>query len=288
MIQLKANPMVMSGPHLLNLPPPSDTPSDFGPGTPNSGISQLSTVAIKEGERGKIRHHGHAHTVSSASDSSANILDAERADRISRLAGLERVATLRGAHQHMAQGSQQNQLQPQGYFDNASNLYKSTVGSASATGSVGGSMPDSADKMSEDADDGVSSAGLSEDGNASLVGFGETASSTVSGPTTNSGKTGSGVGVWATMKQRQQRSERSGSPMEGVEDHSTGWADGPTASLNAIDTTPRTKVISSRVTGMGGQEQAEKIIGETMQDIEGRGLGAPNQKGLGKFSFEGN
>ena len=256
--------------------------SDLSRGTPNSGISQLSTVAIKEGERGKLRHYGHTHTLSSASDSSTNTLDAERADRISRLAGLERVATLRGAHQHIVQGSQQYQPQQQGYFDNASNLYKSTVGSASATGSVGGSVPDSADKMSEGADDGVSSVGLSDDGNASLVGFGETASSTVSGPTSNSGRIGSGFGVPAALKQRHQPSERSGSPMEGVESHGASWTD---ASV-AVDATPRTKMTTDRVANLGGQEQAEKIIGETMHDIEGRGLGTPDQTRLGKFSFE--
>ncbi|KAL9098631.1 MAG: hypothetical protein Q9163_005750, partial [Psora crenata] len=239
-------------------------------GTPNSGISQLSTVAIREGERGKLSHYGHAHTVSSASDSSTNTLDAERADRISRLAGLERVATLRGAHQHIGQGPQQIQPQQQGYFDNASNLYRSTVGSASATGSIGGSVPESGDKMSEEADDGVSSAGLSEDGNASLVGFGETASSTVSAPTSNHGIISSGLGFSASTKQRQQRSERSGSPMEGVDDHSAGLADSPVAGLSAVDTSSRTKVNSYRLAGAGGHEQGEKIFGETMHDTAGR------------------
>jgi hypothetical protein len=83
----------------------------------------------------------------------------------------------------------QQQQQP-GYFDNVQPQFceRSTVGSASATGSVGGrttwaSSSDvyDADKMSED--DGVSSVGgLSDEGNASLVGFGEGASSTTSGP----------------------------------------------------------------------------------------------------------
>lgn len=64
------------------------------------------------------------------------------------------------------------------------------MGSASATGSIGGrttwasgSDVYEADKMSEDQDDGVSSTGgFSDEGNASLVGFGEGASSTISGP----------------------------------------------------------------------------------------------------------
>ena len=72
---------------------------------------------------------------------------------------------------------------------------RSTVGSASATGSVGGRTTwasgsdanDATDKMSESADqdhdmETSSTGGFSDEGNASLVGFGEGASSTVSGP----------------------------------------------------------------------------------------------------------
>lgn len=85
-----------------------------------------------------------------------------------------------------------------GYFDSHGGFKeRSTVGSASATGSVGGhthttwaSSSDAfeADKMSEgpDPDDGVSSVSvgnISDEGNASLVGFGEGANSTISGPT---------------------------------------------------------------------------------------------------------
>jgi hypothetical protein len=79
----------------------------------------------------------------------------------------------------------------QSYFDNhVHTKEKSTVGSASATGSIGGrttwaSSSDAfdPDKMSEETDDGVSSVGgISDEGNASLVGFGEGASSTISGP----------------------------------------------------------------------------------------------------------
>ena len=158
----------------------------------------------------------HTHGASSSSSSSANTLDAERADRISRLAGLERVATLRGANQHVAQGSQHaQQQQPPGYFDNASNLGKSTVGSASATGSGGDS-----DKMSEDQDDGISSGGMSDEGNASLVGFGETASSTVSGPTFVPGKTaatGKDIEVAGSPTSAKHHMS-SGSPMQGLED----------------------------------------------------------------------
>jgi len=79
-----------------------------------------------------------------------------------------------------------------GYFESQALKERSTVGSASATGSAGGrttwaSSSDTydADKMSEDHDpDETSSVGnISDEGNASLVGFGEGANSTISGPT---------------------------------------------------------------------------------------------------------
>lgn len=233
--------------------------------------------------QGHAPPHNHGDTASSASNCSANTLDAERADRISRLAGLERVATLRGASQHLTQVPQQSQQQqPGGYFDSASNLHKSTVGSASATGSVGGRMTwasgsdaNETDKMSEDQDDGVSSAGLSDEGNASLVGFGETASS-VSGPTSASGRTNSGLGSAATAKQHMMHS---GSPMEGVEEQ------------DAINRTPRTAHSGPRDVSMGGQEQAEKVVGEALDERDygdQRPMGSPDQgKALGKFYFEG-
>ncbi|KAF9892031.1 hypothetical protein FE257_002437 [Aspergillus nanangensis] len=198
----------MTTPTLINLPPPpSDpvTPSDMGPGTPNSGttsLSALSTTAIKDGHTGQPLPHGrHSHHSPSASLTS-NTLEAERADRISRLAGLERVATAR------AGGTSQASVVPSvthapGYFDSGSGLKeRSTVGSASATGSVGarttwasGSDAFDADKMSEGADDTASSVGnISDEGDASLVGFGEGAS-TISGPTSyhpNLNRTSSG------------------------------------------------------------------------------------------------
>lgn len=191
-------------------------------GTPNSFTS---TVALKDGVQGSAPpQHTHRHHASSASTSSTNTLDAERADRISRLAGLERVATLRGANQHLAQqqAPPTPPQQPPGYFDNAATFpHKSTVGSASASGSVGGRMTwasesdvNEADKMSEDQEDGVSSAGLSDEGNTSLVGFGETASN-VSGPTSSSGR---GLGMSSALKRHMMQQQTVGSPMEGVED----------------------------------------------------------------------
>ena len=87
------------------------------------------------------------------------------------------------------------------------------MGSASATGSGGDS-----DKMSEDQDDGISSGGMSDEGNASLVGFGETASST--GPTSIVNKTtapGKDSGGAASPTSTKQHNRDSGSPMQGLE-----------------------------------------------------------------------
>lgn len=164
-------------------------------GTPNSGttsLSALSTTAIKDGHQGHPHRQHHASQLSTGSTASTTTLDAERADRISRLAGLERVATARGNPSSNVSTGGGHVQQPPGYFDTSAPQIKerSTVGSASATGSIGGrttwaSGSDNyeADKMSEDQDDGVSSTGgFSDEGNASLVGFGEGASSTISGP----------------------------------------------------------------------------------------------------------
>ncbi|KAL2815231.1 hypothetical protein BDW59DRAFT_153996 [Aspergillus cavernicola] len=191
----------MTTPTLINLPPPpSDpvTPSDMGPGTPNStttSLSALSTTAIKDGHQGQPLAHGrHAHHSSSASVSSTNTLDAERADRISRLAGLERVATARAGGAGLPTTAPSFAYTP-GYFDTGTGIKeRSTVGSASATGSMGGrttwasgSDAFDADKMSEDPDGGTSSVGnTSDEEDASLVGFGEGAS-TMSGPISHPG-----------------------------------------------------------------------------------------------------
>ncbi|OAA59596.1 hypothetical protein SPI_05794 [Niveomyces insectorum RCEF 264] len=101
-------------PTFINLPqPPSnpDTPSE-APGTPTStttSLSTLSTTAIKDGHRGGHvppllgggtgggprgggGGGGHQH------HASTNSLEAERADRISRLTGFSNVSTLRTAY----------------------------------------------------------------------------------------------------------------------------------------------------------------------------------------------
>ncbi|KAK7937217.1 uncharacterized protein PG986_014085 [Apiospora aurea] len=242
-----------TGPMLINLPTPSsqpDTPNDM-PGTPTStttSLSALSTTAIKDGHRGHTHGfpalggpRGHQH------QSSTNSLEAERADRISRLAGLERVSTLRTPSQQQQPGQHAPSLSPQqttptsttfpnnqlqqnqignlpvapAYFDSngqpTAATKMSTVGSASATGSVGarttteaGEQFDDQTEVDEDVlsmdtnyrtmdvdstsgadamDEEMASRSvggfedrMSDDGTASLVGFGEGANSTVSGP----------------------------------------------------------------------------------------------------------
>ncbi|KAF1825189.1 uncharacterized protein K489DRAFT_301356, partial [Dissoconium aciculare CBS 342.82] len=176
-----------------NFPPgPSDpvTPLDI-PGTPNSTtttMSELSTVAIKDGHRG---HHPYHHAQSHQASGLSNQLDAERADRISRLAGLERVTTARNLHtpNSLTPGAAAPVQPTQSYFDQSGNpamlRERSTVGSASATGSIGHNTTwagseagdvSNFDKMSESQDmdmDAQSVGGMSDEGAASLVGFGE-------------------------------------------------------------------------------------------------------------------
>ncbi|EGY19536.1 hypothetical protein VD0002_g8098 [Verticillium dahliae] len=232
--------MAQPHPTLINLPPPGsnpDTPSEM-PGTPTStttSMSALSTTAIKDGQRGHLPHghtdRGHTHNPSTQS------LEAERADRISRLAGLERVSTLRASGQQQLAGGV-NSFSPQtaststygfppnnpnptpAYFDAQGQptaaTKMSTVGTASATASYAGgddetrTAPGDRDEdlqstdtnyrgsgsvtsvgepehMDEDIDGAARSVGgyedrMSDDGSASLVGFGEGANSTVSGP----------------------------------------------------------------------------------------------------------
>ncbi|KAL8942466.1 MAG: hypothetical protein Q9216_001666 [Gyalolechia sp. 2 TL-2023] len=300
----------MANPTLINLPPPpSDpaTPSELGPGTPNSTFSALSTTAIKDGHQGHVGHHahGHAHNPSSGSESSTNTLDAERADRISRLAGLEPVATGRGGSSHLVPGppGPVHPAQGAGYFDNTAIPHgkeRSTVGSASATGSVGGrttwassSDVHDTDKMSEDPEDASSTAGLSDEGNASLVGFGEGASSTVSGPVSTSTRIASGAratgGVGSPLAGKHGMRD-SGSPMQGVQVEDAKMLDGMTYDRDVVDTTPRQLGRGLRDTAMTGREQAEQMMGDRFPgaDTEGKQtLGSPRDgKGLGKFSFE--
>ena len=227
------------------------------------------------------------------------MLDAERADRISRLAGLERVATVRGAQANMSAGAQINQQQQQhpGYFDNVGNTLgkeRSTVGSASATGSLGGgttwasgSDVYDADKMSEDQDDGISSAGLSDEGNASLVGFGEGASSTISGPVSSSGRMAAGSKITSGLGRQNQRD--SGSPMQGVQEGNPQTPSGVSYDGDEYDNNTPNEIHQARDASMTTQQRAEDFIKAKLGNEGRRRLGSPHKgNALGKFHFEEN
>ena len=273
-------------------------------------MSALSTTAIKDGHQGHPQHHGHAHHLSTGSTSSTTTLDAERADRISRLAGLERVATVRGTSStsHLTPSSGVGGTsQPPGYFDNAPPHIKerSTVGSASATGSVGGrttwasgSDVYEADKMSEDQDDGISSTGgFSDEGNASLVGFGEGASSTISGPVSTA-TTRAAAARQNSMGRPSsvQMQDQGGSPMSGIVPGSPAGSttpdprdarmmDGMTYDANVVDTTTQSPAPSGRNLRSSGADMAERIMRDRLHEGEG-GRKPVEGSGLGKFSFE--
>jgi hypothetical protein len=245
---------------------------------------------------------------------SNNTLEAERADRISRLAGLERVSTARPQNPHTPGGSAvpgANLAQIPGYFDqNGNPVYTtkmSTVGSASATGSVGGGQTttwasgstkgaterDDDDEMSMDANyrdiddrDRYSASAMDEDmdgdgmsDNTSLVGFGEGAGSTVSGPTYSrreaplpaagrslAGQLHSGTPNSASTTLSAELAGREARMIDGVND----------------DDTTRTRAKSS------GVETAEGIMKDRLDDGDERKppLGSPDEAGIGKFYFE--
>ncbi|KAF2400086.1 hypothetical protein EJ06DRAFT_494959 [Trichodelitschia bisporula] len=250
-------------PTLINLPPPpSDptTPSEI-PGTPNSTVtsmSELSTVAIKDGHRGHLPHN---HLP----------LDAERADRISRLAGLERVAGPRTAPQA------QNPVQNPGYFDASGTPQlvreRSTVGSASATGSVGGRTTWASgsdvydpDKMSEvDQDvDASSVGGFSDEGTAppSLVGFGEGART----PARGQSSLGSPVAGKASAVPSHLREQPPASPLSSVsgaeaQKQDAKMIDGVTYDPDVLDTTTRTPpLVEADPNSERGAETTERIM----------------------------
>ena len=111
-------------------------------------------------------------------------------------------------------------------------------------------------------EDGVSSAGLSDEGNASLVGFGEGASSVVSGPTSTTGRVNSMGGNRGSGFQAQA----AGSPMMGVQ---------------------MGEETRGRNANMTGQETAERIVRERLGNGAGRPLGNPEDaQVLGRFGFE--
>ncbi|KAJ4290919.1 hypothetical protein N0V90_010115 [Kalmusia sp. IMI 367209] len=269
--------MTANPPTLINLPPPpSDpaTPNDV-PGTPNSAtttMSELSTVAIKDGHRGHFPHHHQP-------------ADAERADRISRLAGLERVAVSGRTPQGLAPGSANNP--PPAYFDsnNQPQIFRerSTVGSASATGSVGGRTTWASesdvydpDRMSEDQDVETSSIGGFSDEAASLVGFGEGART----PARQHSQIGSPAISKASAVPPYLRDQAPASPMTGVSvPGSSGTTqttssveqqkqdakiqDGMTYDDSVVDTTNRTPPLTGH--GPGGATTAEQVIRERLR-----------------------
>ncbi|OCL01696.1 hypothetical protein AOQ84DRAFT_369922 [Glonium stellatum] len=305
-----------NAPTLINLPPPpSDpvTPSDM-PGTPNStttSMSELSTVAIKDGHRGHFTHHHH------------HPQDAERADRISRLAGLERVATARQPNfGNLTPGATGSSGPPPGYFDANNNPQifreRSTVGSASATGSVGGRTTWASgsdvydpDKMSEDQDNETSSMGGFSDEAASLVGFGEGART----PARQQSGIGSPVIGKASAVPQYLRDQPPVSPMVGfsgagsaavtpstpsteAQKQDARMIDGMTYDPNVVDTvnrTPPPTALEGVASGRSptGAETAQRIISDRIGDSSGTGqesLGPDERdggRGLGKFYFEG-
>ncbi|KAH8167159.1 hypothetical protein CIB48_g1057 [Xylaria polymorpha] len=348
-----------AGPMLINIPPPPsnpETPSDV-PGTPNStttSMSALSTTAIKDG------HRGHAHLALGGPKGhghhpSTNSLEAERADRISRLAGLERVSTIRAANQNHAANAGSPQTTPTStgfpiqniptaltpaYFDANGQptavTKMSTVGTASATGSVGAQTTTESggrfeadltevdeDGMSSDTNyrpmDVDSTSGaidpvdedlanrsvggfedrMSDDGTASLVGFGEGANSTVSGPIyirkQHPGARRRDTPVSSTaVAERREAKYVDGVAMEAGH---VGTADEDMF----IDTTTRgpvaiqpgqhqTSALREGVGGPATREAAERIVRERLEQRgEGQGPVLGSSQGgekLGKFYFE--
>jgi len=235
-------------------------------------MSELSTVAIKDGHRGHFPHHQHP-------------ADAERADRISRLAGLERVAVSGRNPYGLAPGAANNP--PPGYFDanNQPQIFRerSTVGSASATGSVGGRTTWASgsdvyepDRMSEGQDDergDTGSVGGFSDEAVSLVGFGEGART----PARQHSQIGSPAISKASAVPTHLREQQSGSPMTGVSGPSSATTsssteqqrtnskliDGMSYDEAVVDTTNRTPPLTSQ--GPGRSSTAEQVIRERMR-----------------------
>lgn len=239
-------------------------------------MSELSTVAIKDGHRGHLPHHHHF-----TSQPTTNTLDAERADRISRLAGLERVTTARQPTPitSLTPGASAPPQGASGYFDASGQPLlgreRSTVGSASATGSVGGRTTWASgsdvydpDKMSESADMDTSSvAGTSDD--ASLVGFGEGART----PARSS-----------TFVQREASMTPVSAAQASAEQRDAKMIDGMTYDRGVLDTSkePRSPT---------GTETAERIIQERLgggeeQQGERSMDDSSTGQGLGRFHFE--
>ncbi|KAF2752029.1 hypothetical protein M011DRAFT_13866 [Sporormia fimetaria CBS 119925] len=249
-------------------------------GTPNStttSMSELSTVAIKDGHRGHFQHHHQP-------------LDAERADRISRLAGLERVGVARNIP-GLAPSSAN--VPPPGYFDSNNNptlaRERSTVGSASATGSVGGrttwasgSDAYDPDRMSEDQEVENSSTGGFSDEAASLVGTGEGAMT----PARQNSQYGSPAMTKASavpshLKDQQQQGSPASTSSRGTATTTSSTRqqkqdaramDGMTYDQDVLDTAARTPPLTGQRTGenMTTEQTVREQLHQRHLDSEGR------------------
>lgn len=227
-------------------------------------MSELSTVAIKDGHRGHFPHHQQP-------------ADAERADRISRLAGLERIGVSGRNTQGLGPGSAANP--PPGYFDsnNQPQMFRerSTVGSASATGSVGGrttwasgSEAFEPDRMSEGQNEDTSSVGGFSD-EASLVGFGEGART----PARQLSQLGSPAVSKASAVPGYLREQAPASPLTGVSVASTAGSTQTTSSAEqqrqqsrSIDgMTYDEGDTANRSSGPGESSTAQDVIRERMR-----------------------
>lgn len=235
-------------------------------------------------------------------------LDAERADRISRLAGLERVTTARNPTpvSNLTPGYAAPPTGTSGYFDGQGNPIlnreRSTVGSASATGSVGGrttTWASETDQMSEsqDMDMDTSSVGGTSDTN-SLVGFGEGART----PARQSGYGSPGVGkatpTAATMggvppayPNLAGVRDTSLTPMSASEQRDARMTDGMSYNTDPGYDTAADRSSGNTVGPVGGAETAERILRERLgPDDTGKAMETPGSgnatDGLGRFYFE--
>lgn len=206
-------------------------------------------------------------------------LDTERADRISRLPGMERVSGLRQtSNASIPPGGSASH--PQGYFEApiapSHAKERSTVGSASATGSVGGrttwasgSEPtDATDKMSMSEEMETSSDGAASDENGSLVGFGEGASSTMSGPVSGSGQ--------GTIRGGQRRSYNSRSARDPRNIDGMTYERG-NGMVDTVDSTPPAASPEERI--MDQLDAQDVHMSEPSEGSDGR-------KELDTFGFE--
>lgn len=126
------------------------------------------------------------------------------------------------------------------------------------------------DRMDEDGppydSDDDNRDGMSDEGNASLVGFGEGAGSTVSGPI----------------------SSYNGAMREGIAGVGYRGGGSSASAMRALNASGASAGSSSPFSGTGSQQTAERIVRERLGDWGEGTLGSPDEKkpGLGKFSFE--